>query len=97
MEIGAEGFELAKIADGMGSEAGFPESVRRVEAFGESVLEKSDGLVERMLRSEKEVDTVGHDEEGVEFVVAAGAVVEEGFDEEFCEARDVEDRALVMR
>jgi len=42
------------------------------------------------------VEVVGHDDEGVEFVVSFGAVVLEGFDEEFGVAFDLEDAAAVV-
>jgi len=47
-------------------------------------------------RSEKQVDLVGHDDEGVEFVVSFGAVVLEGFDEEFGVAFDLKEATAVV-
>jgi hypothetical protein len=42
------------------------------------------------------MDVVGHDDEGVEFVVAFRSVVLEGFDEEFGVAFDLEEAAAVV-
>jgi hypothetical protein len=50
--------------------------------MGEASLDESDGSFESLLRSEEQVEVVGHDDEGVELVVAFGSVVLEGFDEE---------------
>jgi hypothetical protein len=63
----------------------------RGEAVGEASLDESDGSLESLLRSEKQVEVVGHDDEGVEFVVSFGSVVLEGFDEEFGVAFDLEE------
>ena len=42
------------------------------------------------------MDVIGHDGEGVEFVVSFGAVVLEGFYEEFGVAFDLKDAAAVI-
>lgn len=43
-----------------------------------------------------EVDVVGHDDEGVEFIAAFGSVVLEGFDEEFGVGGDLKEAAAVV-
>jgi hypothetical protein len=43
------------------------------------------------------VEVVGHDDEGVEFVGCGGAVVLEGFEEEFGVAGDLEEAAAGVR
>jgi hypothetical protein len=48
------------------------------------------------LPGEEEVNVIGHDDEGVEFVVAFGSVVLEGFEEEFGVAVDLEEAAAVV-
>jgi hypothetical protein len=49
---------------------------------GESALNELDDSFEReFLRRQKQVDVIGHDDEGVEFVVAFAAIVLEGFEE----------------
>jgi hypothetical protein len=42
------------------------------------------------------VDVVGHDNEGVEFIVAFAAVVLEGFEEEFSGGCDLEESSAVV-
>ena len=64
--------------------------------MGEASLGESDGSFESLLRSEKQVDVVGHDDEGVEFVVSFGAVVLDGFDEEFGVAFDLKEATAVI-
>jgi len=52
--------------------------------MGEAAFDQADGSFQRNdLWGEDEVDVVGHDDEGVEFVVAFAAIVLEGFEEEF--------------
>lgn len=67
--------------------------------MGEAAFDELDGS--RWLRGwgglwgEEEVDVVGHDDEGVEAVVALGAVVLEGFEEELGVGRGLEETAAV--
>jgi hypothetical protein len=63
---------------------------------GEASLDESDGSFESFLRSEKKVEVVGHDDEGVEFVVSFSWVVLEGFDAEFGVTFDLEETAAVV-
>ena len=65
--------------------------------MGEASLDESDGAFEGDdLRGEQEMDVVGHDDEGVEFVVTFGPVVLEGFDEEFGVGGNLEETASVV-
>lgn len=84
------------VADAMVGKASLPDGELGGEAVGEASLDESDGSFESLLWSEKKVDVVGHDDEGVEFVVSFGAVVLEGFDEEFGVAFDLEEAAAVV-
>jgi hypothetical protein len=84
------------VADAMVGEASLPDGEFRGKAVGEASLDESDGSFESLLRSEKQVDVVGHDDEGVEFVVSFGAVVLEGFDEEFGVTFDLKEEAAVV-
>jgi hypothetical protein len=77
-------------------EASLPDGELGGEAVGEASLDKSGGSFESLLRSEKKVEVVGHDDEGVEFVVSFSWVVLEGFDEEFGVAFDLEEAAAVV-
>lgn len=71
------------VAEAVVGEASLPNGEFRGEAVREASLDESDGSFECFLWGEKQVDVVGHDDEGVEFVVSFGAVVLEGFEEEF--------------
>jgi len=84
------------VADAVVGEASLPDGELGGEAVGEASLDESDGSFESLLRCEKQVDVVGHDDEGVEFIVSFGAVVLEGFDEEFGVAFDLEEAAAVV-
>jgi hypothetical protein len=84
------------VADAVVCEASLPDGEFGGEAMGETSLDESDGSFESLLRSEKQVDVVGHDDEGVEFVVSFGAIVLERFDEEFGVALDLKDAAAVV-
>ena len=65
--------------------------------MGKAGLDEGDGLVERDgLRSEQQVDVVGHDDVGVEFITAQGAVVEQVVDEEFGDTGYLEDVAPIV-
>ncbi len=48
------------------------------------------------MRGEDEVDVVGHDDEGVELVVALATIVLEGFEEEFGVGGDLKEAAAVV-
>jgi len=56
------------VADAVVGEASLPDGEFGGEAVGEASLDESDGSFEGLLRGEKQVDVVGHDDEGVEFV-----------------------------
>ena len=96
MDVGAADLELFGVADAVVGEASLPDGEPGGEAVGEASLDESDGAFEGFLRGEEEMDVVGHDDEGVEFVVAFGSVVLEGFDEEFGVAFDLEETAAVV-
>jgi hypothetical protein len=84
------------VADAVVGEASLSDWEFGSEAMGEASLDESDGSFESFLWGEEQVDVVGHDDEGVEFVVPFGAVVLEGFDEEFGVALDLEESASVV-
>jgi hypothetical protein len=60
--------------------------------MGEAAFDEAHRSLQRDgLRSEDEVDVVGHDDERVQLIVSGGAIVLEGFEEEFGVARDLEE------
>ena len=65
--------------------------------MGEAALDKLHGALEGDgLWGEEEVDVVGHDDEGVEFVVAFAAIVLEGIEEELGCGFGLEEAAAVV-
>ena len=64
--------------------------------MGESSLDELDGALEGDAGwGQEQVDVVGHDDEGVEFVVAFSAIVLEGLEEELCCGCDLEECSSV--
>jgi hypothetical protein len=96
VDVGAADFELFGVADAVVGEASLPDGELGGEEVGEASLDESDGAFEGFVRGEEEVDVVGHDDEGVEFVVSFGSVVLEGFDEKFGVAFDLKEAASVV-
>lgn len=64
--------------------------------MGEAAFDEAHGAFEGFGGGEEEMDVVGHDDEGVEFVVAFAAVVLEGGEEELGVGGDLEDAAGVV-
>ena len=96
MNVATADFVVGSVADAVVGEASLPDGEFGGEAVGEASLDESDGAFEGFLRGEEEMDVVGHDDEGVEFVMAFGSVVLEGFDEEFGVAFDLKEAASVV-
>jgi hypothetical protein len=87
------------VTDAVVGEASLPDGEfggKAVGAASSVKMAESAGSFESLLWSEKQVDVVGHDDEGVEFAVSLGSVVLEGFDEEFGVAFDLEEAAAVV-
>ena len=96
MNVGAAGFELGCVEDEVVGEASLPDGKVGREAAGETALDQVHCLRDGFgVWSEEKVDVVGHDDEGVEFVRAVGAVVLEGFEEEFGVRGDLEEAAAI--
>jgi len=70
MNVATADFVVGSVADAVVGEASLPDGEFGGEAVGEASLDESDGAFEGFLRGEEEMDVVGHDDEGVEFVVA---------------------------
>ena len=68
MNIAMADAVVCGVADAVVGEASLPDGEFGGEAVGEASLDESDGSFEGLLRGEKQVDVVGHDDEGVEFV-----------------------------
>jgi hypothetical protein len=97
VDIRTTNFEVLSVTNAMVREAALPDGELGGEAVGEASLDESDGALEgNGLRGEQEVDVVGHDDEGVEFVVTFGPVVLEGCDEEFSVGGNLEETTSVV-
>ena len=89
MDVGAPRFEVLGVAS-------LPDWTLEVQAMGEATFDQVHDFGNRFIvRSEQQVRVVGHDDEGVEFVVAFGAVVLKGFEQEFGVAGDLEEAAAI--
>ncbi len=76
MNIGTADFEVFRVADAMVGEASLPDGELRGKTVRKASLDQSNSAFERDgLWGQKDVDVVGHDDEGVEFVVTFGSVV----------------------
>jgi len=83
VDVVAAGFEVVAIKDEVVGVAALPDRILRGDAAGESALDEVHGLRDGFaVGREEQVNVVGHDDEGVEFVCALGAVVLESFEEE---------------
>jgi hypothetical protein len=77
------------------SEAALPDREVGCEARGEDAFDSLEGGGE-VASGEEQVDVVGHDDEGVEFVEACGAVVLQRVGEEGGVGVDLEEAAAVV-
>ena len=97
VDVGATGLEVGAIEDEVIGETALPDGELRAQATREAALDeihrKRDCLV---LRSDEQMDVVGHDDEGVEFVCALSTVVLQGFEEELGVARDLKETAAIV-
>ena len=74
VDVVAARFELFAVEDEVVSEAALPDREVGCEARGEDAFDSLEGGGE-VAGGEEQVDVVGHDDEGVEFVVTFGSVV----------------------
>jgi hypothetical protein len=97
MEISAADLEVPAVPDAMIGEASLPDGRLGGQAMREAAFDKAYGSFEGdALRGEDQVDVVGHDDEGMKFVVVFSAIVLEGFKEEFCVGRNLEETAAIV-
>ena len=74
--------EVVAVAHATVGEAALPDGEFGFEAAGEAAFDEHQcSLNGDDLWGEEQVDVIGHDDEGVEFVVAFAAVVLEGIEE----------------
>ena len=75
--------EVFAVSDSAIGEAALPDGKFGTQAAGEAAFQQLHGAFERdVFGCEKDVDVVGHDDEGVKFVVAFAAVVLKRVEEE---------------
>jgi len=81
VEIAADGGKVAQAANGVCGVIPVPDWDLGVQPVRKAKLDQVYGVRERHPpRSKNQVDMVGHDQVGVEFVVALRAVMEQGRD-----------------
>ena len=81
MDVGAAGFEVFGIADEVVGEASLPDRSPKVQTVGKTALDQVHDFRDRLVaRCEEQVRVVGHDDEGVQFIVASGTVELKGFE-----------------
>jgi hypothetical protein len=97
VDVVAAGGEVVGVRDEVVGEASLPDWEFGGEAVGEAAFDQVHGLRDGLVgRGEEQVDVVGHDDKGVEFVGAFGAVVLEGFKEEFGVGGKLEEASAVV-
>jgi len=97
VDIRTTNSEVFSVPDAMVCETSLPDGKLGGQTVGEASLDEPDGAFEGDgLRREQKVDVVGHDDEGMEFIVTFGSVVLEGRDEEFGVRWDLEEAASVV-
>jgi len=83
MDVGAMGEEVFAVAHATVGKAALPNRKLRAKAVGEAAFDELNcTLKSNALWRDQQMDVVGHEDEGVELVVAFAAVVLEGFEEE---------------
>jgi hypothetical protein len=84
VDVVAVSEEVISVTHAAVGETALPGGELRGQAAGETAFDELDRAFEGDAGGgEEKVNVVGHDDEGVEFVVAFAAVVLEGFEEEF--------------
>jgi len=97
VEVGAAGCEVFSVADAMVGEAALPDGKLGGESVGEAALDEAhDSFEADVLRSQNQMHMLGHDDEGVQLVVALASVVLECFYEEFGVDGKLEEAATVV-
>ena len=95
MEIVKTDAIVCSVTDAVVGEASLPYGKSGGEAVGDASFDKLHGSLEGDVGwSNEQVKVVGHDNVGVQQV--AGAVVVDGFEEEFAVAGDLEETAAVV-
>jgi len=96
VDVGEVGEEVVAITHASVGEAALPDGEVGFEAVRESAFDELDGSFEGdALWGEEQVDVVGHDDEGVEFVVAFAAVALERVEKKLGVGRLLEEAAAI--
>jgi hypothetical protein len=98
VEIGTNDLQVVKVGDRITPQAVLPDGKVRVEAVGKAVLDELNSVLQGdSLRGKQQMEVVRHHDVRMEFVMAQGAVVEQGVEEEIGYASDLEDGATIAR
>ena len=91
VNVGAAGFEILGVLYEVVGKASLPNGALEVQAVGEATFNQVHDFGDCLaVRREEQMRVVGHDDEGVEFVVAHGAIVLKGFEQELGVTGDLE-------
>ena len=96
MDVEEARVEVEAVADAVVREGTLPDGKAGGEAVGEAALDEAHGAFEGLGWGEEEMDVVGHDDEGVQLVVAFCAVVLKGLQEELGVGGELEEAAGVV-
>ena len=96
LDVVSTRFEVGAVEDEVVSEASLPDRRLRGEAMREAAFDQVHDLRDGLsVRCEQQMNVVGHDDEGMEPVCALGAIVLEGFEEEFGVRGNLEESSAI--
>jgi hypothetical protein len=97
VDVVAMHFEIAPVFDAALCEAVFPDGHFGFEAEGESAFNELHGLLDGddWRGREKDVDVIGHEDEGVDLIAASGTIFVQELYQEFCVGASLEKAAAI--
>ncbi len=97
MQICSYDFQIVHICDRVSNEVFFPNWRRGLDMLLKAALDQADGLLEcDRLRCKQKMRVVRHNYEGMEFVVAEHAIVQQQIDKLLRNSRDLEHRVSTV-
>lgn len=98
MDVRAANFEIVGITNEVIGEASLPDRTLEIQTVRKAAFDQVHDFGNCVVvRREEKVHVVRHDDEGMEFVMAFGAVVLQGFEEELSVAGDLEEAVTIGR
>jgi hypothetical protein len=97
VQIGQASLEILPVADAVIGESSLPDGELRCKSTREATLDELDRALQRdLLRSENDMDVVGHDDETEQLVVTLATILLECFDQEVCIIGSLEKPAPIV-